>query len=91
MKEQYSLESGEFLHFEHPAKTESHTSCKARQKADHDASKSCKTLLTAVKVNQTLLSQSESLTSNPNDLVSLTALSHSRAHGQLASRSMLRI
>ena len=68
---QYSPESGESLHFENQAKTESHTSCKVRQKADHDASKSCKTLLTAVKVNRTLLCERESLTSNPNDLVSL--------------------
>ena len=68
---QYSLKSGEFLHFDNPAKTESHTSCKVRQKADLDASKSCKTLLTAVKVNRTLLCERESLTSNPNDLVSM--------------------
>ena len=47
---QYSLESGELLHFENPAKTQSHTSCKDRQKADHDASTSCQALLTAVKV-----------------------------------------
>ena len=68
---QYTLESSEFLRFEIQAKTESHTSCKVRQKADHDASKSCKTLLTAVKANRTLLCERESLTSNPNDLVSL--------------------
>ena len=48
---QYTLESGEFLRFEIQAKTENHKSCKVRQKADHDASKSCNTLLTAVKAN----------------------------------------
>jgi len=66
---QYTLESNEFLRFGIQAYTENYTSCKVRQKADHDASKSCKTLLTAVKANRTLLY--ESLTTNPNDLVLL--------------------
>ena len=52
---QYTLESGEFLRFGIQANTESYTSCKVRQKADHDASNSFKTLLTAVKANRTLL------------------------------------
>ena len=41
---QYTLKPGEFLRFEILVKTESHTSCKIRQKADLDASESCKTL-----------------------------------------------
>ena len=56
---QYTLESGEFLRCEIQAKTDSHTSCKIRQKADHDASESCKTLLTAPKANRTLLCERE--------------------------------
>ena len=47
---------------------EERTSCNA---ADHDASKSCKTLLSTVKADRTLLCERESLTSNPNDLVLL--------------------
>ena len=56
---QYTLKPGEFLRFEIQVKTESHTSCKIRQKADLDASESCKTLFTAVKAYRTLLCERE--------------------------------
>ena len=56
---QYTLKPGEFLRFEIQVKTESHTLCEIRQKADLDASESCKTLLTAVKAYRTLLCERE--------------------------------
>ena len=56
---QYTLKPGEFLRFEIQVKTESHTLCEIRQKADLDASESCKTLSTAVKAYRTLLCERE--------------------------------
>ena len=53
----YTFESSDFLRFGIRANTASHASCKVRQKADHDESQSCKTPLTAVKANRTLLAR----------------------------------
>ena len=67
----YTLESSEFLRFGIQANTESYTSCKVRQKADHDVSKRCKNALDRSEGESNLPYERESLTSNPNDLVSL--------------------
>ena len=68
------------------AKAESHTSCRVRQKADFDASKSCMTLLTAVKANRTILCERESLTTSPTDLVSLCKANSRGRIGHVAGR-----
>ena len=63
------------------AKAESHRLCRVHQKADFDASMSCKKLLTAVKANRTVLCERNSLTNSPNDLVSLCTPTHQEGLG----------